>query len=262
MPEPSGWAVAGSILRLLVKGYPGCQPQGPELAPLVAIIGCDGSGKSTVSAALLAWLRESRPAEYCHLGVQSRALGEALMALPVAGPRIRQLIGRHTRQANQGGGSHPGQKGPGTLVALATSLLSLRRLWRFQRMLLLRQQGITIIADRYPQIAVPRMKIDGPGLAAGPCRNALVCWLARREKALYDYMTGYRPDLVIRLNVDLDTACARKPDHNPESLAAKIAAVPLLEYRGAPIVDLDSREPLPEVLAQARAAVAARLAGC
>lgn len=74
-------------------------------------------------------------------------------------------------------------------------------------------------------------------------------------------MTSYRPDLVIRLNVDLETAYARKPDHRYESLARKIAAVPQLSYRGAPIVDLDSREPLEQVIAQAKEAVEARLAG-
>jgi hypothetical protein len=68
-------------------------------------------------------------------------------------------------------------------------------------------------------------------------------------------MTSYRPNLVIRLNVDLDTACARKPDHVRRKLQKKIEVVPLLKFNGAPIVEIDSIQPLEQVLAEAREAV-------
>jgi hypothetical protein len=72
---------------------------------------------------------------------------------------------------------------------------------------------------------------------------------------MYEWMTGYRPDLVIRLNVDVDTAFARKPDHKIESLRSKVAVTPLLRFNGAPIVDLDSRDPYAEVRTAALAAI-------
>ncbi len=237
-----------------------------ELAPLIAFVGCDGAGKSTVSDAVLAWLRESREAEACHLGIQSKTIGEALVKLPLVGKTIARLIAANTQRANDTLKNHDTPKSsegevPTTLAAVAIFLLTLRRWWRFQKMMELRRSGVAIVADRYPQIAVLQMKIDGPGLADFQGGNAFIRFLARREKALYAYMTSYRPDLVIRLNVDLETAYARKPDHRYESLARKIAAVPQLSYRGAPIVDLDSREPLEQVIAQAKEAVEARLAG-
>ncbi len=246
-------ATLNECLRQLLAKFSAQQPV--ALAPVIAIVGCDGAGKSTVSSAILGWLRESRAAENCHLGVQSKTLGEALMRLPLVGKRIEHIISQHSRRTNSEQASEINRKGPSTLVAIATYLLSLRRWWRFQHMMALRRRGVVIIADRYPQIAVPRMKIDGPGLANVPYRNALVRFLAERESALYEYMTHFRPALVIRLNVDLATAYARKPDHRYESLAAKIALVPQLEYRGAPIVDLDSRQPLAEVISQAKAAI-------
>jgi len=88
-----------------------------------------------------------------------------------------------------------------------------------------------------------------------------VRWLARRERVMYEWMTGYRPDLVIRLNVDLDTACARKPDHRRELLRDKITATPLLKFNGAPIVEIDAAQPLAEVLKAANAAVTRVLTG-
>jgi len=72
---------------------------------------------------------------------------------------------------------------------------------------------------------------------------------------MYEWMTAFRPDLVIRLNVDVDTAFARKPDHKIESLRNKVAVTPLLRFNGAPIVDLDSRSPYEKVREAAFVAV-------
>ncbi len=82
----------------------------------------------------------------------------------------------------------------------------------------------------------------------------------RASGKAFQRMTRYRPDLVIRLNVDLDTACRRKPDHRRELLRAKIAVTPRLSYKGAPIVDIDANRPLAEVLIAVKAAVAGELA--
>ena len=136
----------------------------------------------------------------------------------------------------------------------------MRRVRRFRRMLSVRRRGVTVLADRYPQTAVPG-PMDGPGLFAPAPRSAITRALARRERAHYEWMASYRPDLVIRLNVDLETAFARKPDHRYSSLAAKIEAVPRLTFNGAPIVDIDSTLPLADVLARAKLAITDALAG-
>ncbi len=74
---------------------------------------------------------------------------------------------------------------------------------------------------------------------------------------LYKKMAAVRPDVVLRLNVDLETAIQRKPDHRVASLEKKINVVPKLSFNGAPIVDIDSTQPLEKVLEQSRAVVAA-----
>lgn len=230
------------------------------LAPVIAFVGCDGAGKTTVSDAILAWMRESQPTESCHLGIQSKALGEKLMALPLVGRGFKRLIASNTPQkAESVAAINRPPEAPRTLAALAILGLSIRRWRRYQNMMALRRSGVAVIADRFPQIAVANMKIDGPGLAGVPHRNALVRCLAAWERLLYCYMVSYRPDVVIRLNVDLETAYQRKPDHRYVSLATKIALVPQLEYQGSPIIDLDSTRPLAEVIAQAKREITARL---
>lgn len=52
-------------------------------------------------------------------------------------------------------------------------------------MMVLRRRGIAVVADRFPQIAVANIKIDGPGLLKGKHRNGFVRFLAGCERTLY-----------------------------------------------------------------------------
>lgn len=215
--------------------------------PLIAIVGSDGSGKSTLARILLAWMRDMRPTELHHLGKQTGNIGRAIGRWPLIGTRLDRTI---TRKA--GGARTP--KGPGPFTAVIIYAFSMRRVRRFRHMLADRRRGVAILADRFPQTAVPG-PMDGPGLA-----NAGAGWfqrqLARRERDHYRWMERHPPDLVIRLNVDLVTALARKPDHRPSSLKTKVEDVPRLTFAGAPIVDIDATLPLDVVVVQAKAAIA------
>ena len=226
-----------------------------NLGPLIAIIGCDGSGKSTVSEEILNWVQGYGPAVAAHLGKQSGNIGRAIAQLPLIGSLLDKFIARKTDSTR----AQREKKTPGLLVALIIYAFSIRRLRRFKRMMAQRHQGLIIVTDRYPQLKFPGA-YDGTGLSVAAPGNCFVRWLARRERVLYEWMTSYRPDLVIRLNVDLDTACARKPDHRRELLRDKVAITPQLTFNGAPIVEIDSTQPLSQVLAEAKAAVAKTLA--
>ncbi len=224
-------------------------------APLIAIIGCDGSGKSTVGAQMLLWASGYGPAAAAHLGKQSGNLGRALTRLPVVGAGIGRVIRRKVVGVRQ---RRDKNRTPGLLPALVISAFSVRRVLRFRRMLTLRKQGMIIVTDRYPQLELPHT-YDCPGMSADAEGNRLVRWLARWEQEAFEWMTSHSPDMVIRLHVDLDTACERKPDHRREALRDKIASTPLLKFRGAPIAEIDAAQPLEAVLTDARAAVSRML---
>jgi thymidylate kinase len=228
------------------------QEKSGALAPLIAVIGCDGSGKSTVSEHLLRWIRGYGPADGVHLGKQSGNVARALGRLPLIGATMDRLIRRKVDGVNK---RIKEDLQPSLLPALVISAFTLRRRRRFRRMLALRRRGLIVVTDRFPQVEVPGA-YDGPGFPAATGGSPLVLALARREFDLFEWMASHRPDVVLRLNVDLDVACARKPDHRREALSRKIAVTPLLTYSGATVVDIDANQPLERVIADAEAAVA------
>jgi thymidylate kinase len=171
---------------------------------------------------------------------------------------MRKVIGRQTAFYTTIKVLYPSQfhekKAPGIIPAIVMYAFTLRRLRRFRRMLTLREKGFIIVADRFPQLDYP-LAYDGPQLDINAQGNFIVRWLTRREHAAFEWMTQYKPDLIIRLNVDIDTAFARKPDHVRESLQKKIEITPLLTFNGAPIVDINSAQPLEQVIVEAKAAI-------
>ncbi|APG61946.1 hypothetical protein LPB140_02900 [Sphingorhabdus lutea] len=231
------------------------QENASDLAPLIAVVGCDGSGKSTLSADLLSWIQAQRPAQSTYLGLRSGVMGNKIKAWPIIGPSFEKLLSKKAKQART-----KGAKIPGVATALVIYIFSKIRARRFAKMIALRKSGMLVVTDRYPQLEVPGF-YDGPGLSAARAEGAMVSWLSKNELAIYTEMASYIPNLVIRLNIDVKTAFARKPDHKIESLKAKVAATPQLTFNNAPIVDLSSLEPYDQMLAKAKAAVMAHIDG-
>jgi thymidylate kinase len=226
------------------------------MAPLIAIIGTDGSGKSTVCDHVASWITRYGPAGRVHLGKQSGNIARAMARWPLLGPLLDRAIKRKVDGVNE---RIKEDKQPTLLPALVIAAFTLRRKRRFKRMLALRQRGLIVVTDRFPQVEIPGA-YDGPGFPDTSHGSGLVVRLARYEHAVFEWMASHKPDLVLRLNVDLDVACARKPDHQRDALARKIAVTPLLRYSGAPIVDIDANQPLASVIQHVEAAVAGTMA--
>ncbi|MDO6415861.1 nucleoside triphosphate hydrolase [Sphingomonas sp. BIUV-7] len=219
------------------------------LAPLIAIVGTDGSGKSTLSADMCRSFVRKRPTALAYLGLGTGDLGNRIKQWPIIGARIERKLARKASQTRD-----VREKIPGLPTALVVYGLSLLRVHRFRRVLALRSRGIAVITDRYPQEEIPGF-YDGPGLAAARPGSRIVARLAARELRLYQWMASFTPDLVLRLNVDAATALARKPDHKAHLVAAKVAVTPLLRFHDAPIVDIDATASYDQVRRQAFASV-------
>ncbi|CAI3935841.1 nucleoside triphosphate hydrolase [Commensalibacter papalotli (ex Botero et al. 2024)] len=220
--------------------------------PIIAIIGVDGSGKSTVTAEICEWLKGDYPVRSCHLGRQTGTIGRKIAKLPLLGKKLDKKISGKSHAARA-------EQGPKAGVALVIFLLSLRRVYRFYKMLRLKKQGFLIVTDRYPQTSVIG-GLDGPDLTVDYPKSLIARFLTRCERRLYNWMVSHKPDLVIRLNVDLETAMQRKPDHRLHSMERKIATFDQITFNGAPIVDLYShKQPLVEMIQEAKKRIASIL---
>lgn len=208
------------------------------LAPLVAVVGPDGAGKTTVAHYLCANLAGTR---YAYLGLGSGALGLKIKGLPWVGPLLERRLAAKAKRART-----PGQRIPGALTALVIYLFSRVRKRRFLNMLRVREDGQLVICDRYPQVQVAGLN-DGPGLSAARPVGWFTTWLARLERDLYTQMALIPPTLVIRLNVDAHTAWRRKPDHDLALIEQKVAKTASLTFPGAQVIDVDANLPQDEV---------------
>lgn len=227
---------------------------GSDLAPLIAVVGSDGSGKSTLSADLLAHIQQTRAAESGYLGLGSGEQGRRIGRWPIIGPPLHRFLDSIADRLRE-----PGEPIPGVLAARYALNKSKKRRAKFDALLEQRRAGKVIVTDRYPQIEVPGLH-DGP-ILAGRATSARLAAMQAEERALYAEMAAYRPTLVIRLHVDVDTVMARKPDHDRALITRKVETVPSLAFNGAPIVDIDATIPYDQELELAKAAVDRALAG-
>ncbi len=222
---------------------------------IVAIVGCDGSGKSTLTTDILDRLGTRGRIERRYLGLASGEVARRIKRLPIVGPPLERYVVAKAAQAQD-----RSREFPGAATAVVIYLLSLYRAMQFRRMLVRSRRGVLVITDRFPQLEVPGIYCDGLGLSLVSTGSWLIPKLAARERRLYEWMANHVPELVIRLNIDAESAHSRKPDHRLALLRRTAAVTPGLHFNGARILDIDALEPYPQVLDAALQALRATAA--
>ncbi|PIJ43170.1 hypothetical protein BOM24_09595 [Tatumella sp. OPLPL6] len=219
---------------------------------MVAIVGCDGSGKSTITADLIKAMQKIRPTERRYLGLISGEDGDKIKKLPIIGVWLERRLAKKSEKTQS-----MRSEAPPLWAAFIMYALSCWRSSNFHKARALAESGVLVIADRYPQAEISGFHYDGPGLGVERVKGWLLKEMAKREVVIYEMLANYQPELIIRLDIDVETAFARKPDHSYQELSDKIGVMRQLNYNGANILDLDSRKPYEEVLASVVAAVKA-----
>lgn len=241
----------------------GCRTvQGKRLhtgGAIVALIGADGSGKSTVTAEIRRWLGWKLSVSQIYLGSGDGDVGFALRLLKwlvALRKKCMTKIGRTKPRKSGGEAVAPSGLGRGLrgLVESLYCFLSARH--RMGKILLAKQisgRGGIVLADRYPQNKISDV-FDGP--PSPPANGSrLTKLLYARIGSRYQRMEQLPPDLVIRLCVSEKAALQRKPDHTPNEIKWKIETVAALAYPPATIVDIDASQPLADVVLDVKKAI-------
>ncbi|TKI04708.1 hypothetical protein [Martelella alba] len=220
------------------------------VAGLIAVVGSDGTGKSTLTADLVKNLQKYRATERRYLGLISGEDGDKIKRLPLIGIWLERRLAAKSDKTQR-----MTSQSPPLWAALIMYGFSLWRVANLRKARRLARRGVLVISDRYPQAEISGFYYDGPGIGVERARGWLTRRLAAREHRLYQRMAVYRPELIIRLDIDVETAFLRKPDHRYDELKDKISAMVRLQYNGSRIIELDARAPYDEVLKNALSAI-------
>lgn len=205
-------------------------------APVVAVVGADGSGKSRLTSDLAEWLGWKLAVRHLYFGQPKNSLVFKLLNKP--GSLARRSTTRGEAKGALSRGASVGDSVKWLYLANRRRRMSARARREAR-------QGKVVIAERFPlrefwQMEVP---MDGPRLTS----NA--SWLAGLERRLYEAVAS--PDLVLVLAADLDTLRRRKTDIPLSEHLAKAEAVAAIQSTSRVHV-IDAGQPYEVVLRQAK----------
>jgi len=220
-----------------------------RLAPgggcVAALVGVDGSGKTTVMNAIRAWLEPEVDVVRIYFGTGGGRPSLLLLPLKMILPLVTACIRTKPRSSSHGRVSN---RAPGpvysVLMMVWATVLSVEKRTKLLAAWRGAERGLIVLADRFPQDEEPTYN-DAPLLSR-------LTWAPRQLRAFearsYGLARRLPPDLVIRLDVSVGTAAKREPDMAQTLIRDRIAALRRLTFSGARVVCVDADRPLDEVL--------------
>jgi thymidylate kinase len=259
MNREAAWAMRGISRKVaprpVLKGRGGT---GGGL--LVAFVGCDGSGKSTMVGETRAFLAPKLDVYPMYLG--SGDGSSSILRTPMKAARDA-LFGPSRDQGTierkaEVSTAHPGAMSAAKAIWAVTLAAEKQR--KLRRTMKARTRGMVVICDRWPQMQFAG-ELDGPRLTHWATGAGWQRRLAAYELRPYELARRFPPDLVIRLDVDLDTASRRRPEDGRDYLAHRIELVRALRFDGSLFgaVDVDATQPPDKVLTQILRTIWSRL---
>jgi len=232
----------------------------PSGGTTVALVGADGSGKTTVAADVVHWLGWKLETRVQYLGSKEPSLPTDWLYLGF------RALRRSHRTASRGVGEHsPAARSIATLRDLALALHHVSVGWDRRRHHARARRivgaGGIVVFDRYPLTCLsdrPEHRLlDGPQVAdlVGLRSQGLTGTLARLEERIYQRFG--LPDHLVLLDVDPLVAARRKPDHRIDVIRAKTLAAAqlagLAKGAGKPVTRIDANQALDRVLLDVKA---------
>jgi thymidylate kinase len=238
------WILGSVNRRYLHRPFP-YRRSGSSGGVVIAVVGSDGAGKSSVTQTFHSWLAGKVDVIQIYFGSGQGRSSVLRLPLKLALRVMRRRSGtprldpeaRRTRNV--------------TFARAVWALVLAREKRSKLRMAMrARERGFVVICDRYPQTQLGGVS-DGPLLwrwqdSEGRLKSALAQW----EREIYELGAAMSPDVVVRLLVTPEIARARRPTDNPGELAFRTQLVKDLRFESARhgVVDIDADESLDSVI--------------
>ena len=248
------------------------RPTTSDEGRVIALIGADGAGKSTVYKEIGSWLANDHDVVSIYFGS-----GDGPVSLPrrllqiVAGThrrlsrawnrvRLRRTNEKPTAARHKVTGDRNQPFLRRLRCWLNCLLIARERSRNLKHMLHARQRGAIVITDRFPQTQVLGM-MDCPRLCRWRTHTSrLVRRLANWEFSVYQFAEQNPPDIVIHLAVSAPVAMQRVSNHTTDALAERIRSIEKLAFPSSTsVIRVDADQALDYVLLQVKAALSETL---
>ena len=220
------WLYGGVKRRLGWSNYSANRRVSPSGGLVVAILGCDGAGKSTTLSYIKREFNKKLDVVSIYFGS-----GDGSSSL------LRKPMKLVARRVGGKGVGHAVEKeyAENKKVSLKSRLYSAAKvLWavtlakekktKQRQMVKARNNGLLVLTDRYPQSNMPGAS-DGPLLSRYQEGHGLLKRISDWEHKIYESFSVNPPDLTIKLMVPTDVAIARKPEMTAEEIENKKSIV-------------------------------------
>ena len=225
---------------------------------IIAVVGADGAGKTTIVNELQRWLNWKLRVENTYMGSQQPSWLTKVCKFIDRGAnkawRIwKDLIGERNAPARW---LEALQEASRNFYYLAISRDRYKRYCAARRQA---SQGTIVLCDRYPLEAIWRVMeqrpMDGPQIIPGDRTQGrrLAQYLSSCERKTYQKIRP--PEHIIILHVSPEVSLKRKPEHDPSMIYAKAQALERIERNGLNITDIDADRDLALVLLQVKKAI-------
>lgn len=216
------WLFGGFKRRIGMNNFDANRRISPSGGSVVALLGCDGAGKSTT----LKYLRKEFAKKidvvtiYFGSGDGSSSLLRKpmkIVAKKVGGKGVGKNVENEYKKNKK--------------VSLKARLYSFAKIiWavslakekkkKLKQMTKARNNGLLVLTDRYPQSSHPGCG-DGPLLNKYIDGKGLFSKIAKWENNIYKIFSENTPDLTIKLMVPTEVAISRKPEMTVEEIETK-----------------------------------------
>jgi len=247
------------IIRSIIRRYFSFKTPKRRIDPnggkIIAIIGADGSGKSTVVKEIQNWLIWKIDVMTVYFGSGDGKSSMIRLPMKITNDllnkkRIKKKTNRDKELHNNNSESGEFIKKVKNFGKIPWSLaLAREKNNKIRLVKCLVNNGITVITDRYPQVNVKGYN-DGPLLSY---QSGIFSYLSKWENSIYENAVKNPPDLLIKLDVSPGVAVNRKPNDVTLIEAEKKAeAVKKINFKKSRVVVIDADQELEKVIVQVK----------